>query len=287
MAHQPRHQKPIRPVKRTRTALRRLKRNPEKRESLRQRISRYLDIPMSLISVLLVLIAILLLSGKTNATWTARLLVAQWILWALFALEFLIKLVLSPRKTHYLRRHWPDVIVVIFPFIGFLRLLAAIPPIIRLIVVGPWDVEPYLRILRRRKLGKLIIISAIVLLIAATLEYLFEAGARGATIHSFGDAVWWAAATVTTIANELYPVTPGGEIVAFLLMLYAVGFFSYLTSSLVSVLVGGDAQRDVTAAQGAEQERENRILAEVKLTQEEVEALRAILERVEQAKQAQ
>jgi len=51
------------------------------------------------------------------------------------------------------------------------------------------------------------------------------------------------AATVTRVANQLYPVTTGGEIVAFLLMVYAVVVFAYLASSMASALIGGDAQQ--------------------------------------------
>ncbi len=60
------------------------------------------------------------------------------------------------------------------------------------------------------------------LLLAAVLEYILENGASGGTITTFGQALWWGAATVTRVANQLYPVTTGGEIVAFLLMVYAI-----------------------------------------------------------------
>jgi hypothetical protein len=77
---------------------------------------------------------------------------------------------------------------------------------------------------------------------------------------------------------------PGGEVVAFLFMLYALGVFSYLTSAVASALIAGDAQRraDQTAAPG--QDGAAAVPAEqngLHLSQEEIAALRSILQRAE------
>jgi len=246
-----------------------------------QRLGDYLDLPMFLLAVLFTLLAFVHWSGMAKGMWYEPLLVMQWLLWAVFVCEYSARLALTHQRVRYLRRHWLDLLVVLVPFLGFFRLIAALLPILRLALFGEWLVHSYGRILKQRKLGRLLLVSILVTFIAATLEFLFEAGTRGTTMHTYGDALWWAAATTTTVGNQLYPITPGGEVVAFLLMLYAPGVFSYVTSSIASVLIGGDAQQDPdvneTPASGAPPAQLDANL----LSKEDIETLRSILDRAE------
>jgi voltage-gated potassium channel len=224
------------------------------RDRLRHHVHHYLNLPVALASILFVLIAFTHISGTGSVPWHRRFwhgppAILLWLIWGGLILEFLAKFSLAPRKQAYLQRHWPDVLVALAPFTGILRLLDAlvVSPLVRLLLGR--RAHPHLAILAKRKLDRLALISALVILIAAVLAYIFESGARGSTMPTFGDALWWAAATATTVANQLYPVTAGGEIVAFGLMLFAIGVFSYLTSSFASALIGGDAQENAQSDQ--------------------------------------
>ncbi len=212
---------------------------------------RYLNAPVALASLLFVLVAFIQLNnmGGIAVPWHRRFWrhgppeILFWGTWAFLVLEYLAKLALAPDKGAYLRRHWRGAVVAALPVFGVLRLadVAIVAPLIGFLH-GHGD-HPHLAILRKRKLGRLLLVTALVILLAAVLEYILENGASAGTITTFGQALWWAAATVTTVANQLYPVTTGGEIVAFLLMVYAVVVFAYLASSMASALIGGDAQQ--------------------------------------------
>src|SRR3712207_8947443 len=80
-----------------------------------------------------------------------------------------------------------------------------------------------LTLLKRRRLGQLALISVLVILLGAAAGLLLEADAPAAPIKDFGDALWWSGALVTTVGSEIYPVTAGGRVLGFVLMLYAVG----------------------------------------------------------------
>jgi len=85
---------------------------------------------------------------------------------------------------------------------------------------------------------------------SATAVYLLEDGAGG-TIDGYGDALWWAATTVTTVGyGDTFPVTSEGRGVAVFLMLVGIGFFSWLTANVAAFLVefGGKQERSVTLA---------------------------------------
>ena len=254
----------------------RLRDAPELRESLRERLDRYLDLPLALASILLVLIALIELGGEVEEPWRGRLAVLGWALWGLFFVEFVVKFALAPAKRTYLRRHWLDVLVVLVPFLRFLRLLRVLRatralPLFRLLVFGGRGSEAVLVLLKRRRLGQLALVSALVVLIGAAIGFILEAGSPGSQMENFGDALWWSAALVTTVASEINPVTTGGRIVGFLLMLYAVGIFSYFIASIASILVKLDAQR----APEVEEE------GSIRLSERELEALRSILKRSE------
>ncbi len=227
---------------------RKLRDAPELREKLRERLDRYLDLPLALVSILLVLIAVIELSGELTGPWRGRLAVLGWVLWGLFFAEFAVKFALAPNKRAYLKSHPLDILVLLVPFLRFLRLLQVLRatrafPVFRLLVFGGRGSGAVVTLLRRRRLGQLGLISVLVILIGAAAGYALEAGAPGGTIKDFGDALWWSAALVTTVGSELYPVTTGGRLLGFFLMLYALGIFSYFIASIASILVGLDAQQ--------------------------------------------
>ncbi len=211
-----------------------LRDDPERRENLLERLDRYLDLPLSLASLVLVLIAIIQLGGEVEPPWDRRMEALGWALWGLFLVEFAAKFVLAPNKRRYVTRRWLDVLVLLVPFLRFLRLLRVLRvtrsfPVFRLLVFGGRGSSATLALLRRRRLGQLAITSVMVMLVGAALGFIVERGAPGAQLETFGDALYWSSTIVTTVGSELYPVTPGGRILAFFLMLYAVGIFPTLS----------------------------------------------------------
>jgi voltage-gated potassium channel len=97
--------------------------------------------------------------------------------------------------------------------------------------------------------------------IAAVLERLIDPG-----VGTFGDSLWWAIVTVTTVGyGDIVPETSGGRLVAAMLMLAGVSAIPITTSLVVSVFV-------------------SRIQAQTRARDEEVRAeLVARLERIERA----
>jgi len=201
----------------------RLREDEAARDQLREKLDRYLDLPLALASVVVVLLIIIQLSGEVSGPWQRRLETLSWGLWGLFLLEFLIKFALAPAKRRYVREHWLDVLVVLLPFLRFLRLVRILRatralPVLRLLIFGGRGSESTLALLKRRRLGQLAIISVMVILLGAAVGFLLEEDAPGSQIETFGDALWWSATIVTTVASELYPATIGGRILGFLLM---------------------------------------------------------------------
>ena len=77
-----------------------------------------------------------------------------------------------------------------------------------------------------------------IVLVCSAAELGFEQHARDATIRNFGDALWWATVTVTTVGyGDTYPVSPGGRGVAVVLMLVGIGLIGVPTATVASYSV--------------------------------------------------
>ena len=260
------------------------------REDLRQRLDRYLDLPLALASILLALLAIIDLSGEVAEPWQSRLSTLSWFLWGLFFVEFALKFALAPLKRAYLRRHWLDVLVVLVPFLRLLRVLRILRAtralwIFRLLVFGGQGSSAALVLLKRRRLGQLALVSVLVVLIGAATGFILEAGAPNSQIESFGDALWWSFTLGVGSEVAANPVTVGGRIVGFMLLLYAAGVSSYVIGSIASVLVGLDAQQQETPEAPAVEEGGGAqpSQSELEALRREIEALRRALERAKMA----
>lgn len=97
-----------------------------------------------------------------------------------------------------------------------------------------------------------------------------ERGRPGAIIVSFGDAVWWAVTTVTTVGyGDLYPVTTEGRLIAVGLMVAGIALIGVVTASVATWLI--DRVRQVEAASQAA------TAADVHALRAEVLALRDLL----------
>ena len=83
-------------------------------------------------------------------------------------------------------------------------------------------------------------------------------------ICSFGDGVWWAFVTVTTVGyGDRFPVSNSGRLLAGILMTIGVGFFGILTSYLATIFVRQD---------------EDEVEAELRAVRQELAEIKALLE---------
>ncbi|MDT0195143.1 potassium channel family protein [Arthrobacter sp. AB6] len=97
-----------------------------------------------------------------------------------------------------------------------------------------------------------------------------EQSAPDAKIMTFGDALWWAMTTITTVGyGDMYPVTPIGRTVAAALMMSGIAVLGVVTASIASWLV----QRVEDTAE-AVSEAEEPVRAEVAELVAEIAALR-------------
>jgi len=163
--------------------------------------------------------------------WVAACRWVTWIAWAMFALDYAARFALSRDRGRFVKGNVFDLLVVVLPILRPLRLLR----LVKLLSVLNRAAGSSLR-------GQVIVYviggSALVLFVAALAVLEAERGHAGSNIGNFGDALWWALTTVTTVGyGDQFPVTTTGRFVAGGLMVSGIALLGVVTASFASWLI--------------------------------------------------
>lgn len=163
-----------------------------------------------------------------------------------------MRLSLNRRRWNFVRRQWPDLLIIVLPFLRPLRIVRSaralrILRLTRLVAVLSEMGQEGRRLLVRHRLHYAVLVVGVVVLGSAALMMVIEEGGGG-NIDSFGDALWWSMTTVTTVGyGDTFPVTPSGRGVAVFLMLAGIALFGVLTANIAAFFVEEDQQGDPVA----------------------------------------
>ncbi|NUL60413.1 potassium channel family protein [Brevibacterium luteolum] len=160
--------------------------------------------------------------------WPERLMLAIWVV---FAIDYIVSFILVRRRFLWFWTHLHELALVIFPFLRPLYLLRLIT------LIGFIH-----RTAGARLCGKVtlyICTASVVLVFVAALAVLdAEQNYPGTNITSFGDALWWAVVTITTVGyGDHFSITALGRIIAVGLMICGIALIGSVTATLASWIV--------------------------------------------------
>jgi voltage-gated potassium channel len=152
----------------------------------------------------------------------------QWSVWIVFAVDLLIGFLRSKEKSKFLLQHPLDVAAVLLPFLRPLRLM-------RVISFGGL-------VLQKIVIGKQLTVTIKVLITGMFLTYVgaiqmtvTERNIPSSNIKNFGDGLWWAITTVTTVGyGDKYPTTFEGKFLAVILMLTGISIMGVITATIAT-----------------------------------------------------
>lgn len=174
--------------------------------------------------------------------------ITEIILVILFTLEYLSRLLVADKKLGY-----------IFSFFGIIDLLAILPFYLSTgLDLRSVRVFRLLRLFRMLKLLRysqainrfhraLIIakeelilfgcVAVMMLFLSAVGIYQFENAVQPDQFKSIFHSLWWALATLTTVGyGDLYPITAGGQVFTFFILIIGLGVISVPTGLVASAL---------------------------------------------------
>ncbi|MEU9736578.1 potassium channel family protein [Streptomyces sp. NPDC048002] len=153
-------------------------------------------------------------------------------LWLLFGVDYVVRWRLSGQRfPRFVRAHFLHTVVVLLPLLRPLRIVPLYDVIQRR--QGEPRLSLHARVISYAGLSTLLLGFA-----GALAVYQLERGAPGADMTSFGDAVWWAAATLSTVGyGDIVPVTTGGRAIAMAMMAGGLALLGAVTGSFSSWLL--------------------------------------------------
>lgn len=250
--------------------------NKERYELLR-RVQNFLEGPMIILGfVWLVLLVVELLWNLNNA-----LLWLNYTIWGIFIFDFLLKLILAPDKSQFLKSNVVTIISLIVPAlrvfrVGYLfRAFRSVRVVrgLRLVkVIGSLNrsMRGLSATMGRRGFGYVLVLTIVVIFIGAAGMYAFENDTENG-LKTYSDALWWTAMLLITIGSDYWPVTPEGRVLCFILSLYGFAVFGYFTATLASFFMGQDAEAPDSEVAGAQQI--DQVYEEIKYLRQEIRQL--------------
>jgi voltage-gated potassium channel len=241
-------------------------------ETRLQRAVRQLEWPMAFLA-LLVIPVLVMEDRATTPELRQGAVVINWIIWLAFVGEFGVRWA-ADRTAAYPRRAWFDLLLIVVtpPFIvpnlmqgmRSLRIIRLLR-LLRAFGVAAMGLKLAQRHFGQKRFHYVLLVACGTVVLGAVAVFVLEAD-ENKSIRHFGDALWWAITTVTTVGyGDIFPVTPEGRLVAVVLMLTGIGVIGVFTATVASLLVEErQTQNPETTEILARLERIERALADLR-----------------------
>jgi len=218
--------------------------------------------------VFLVVLLLPMLANLTPAQATA-VSIANVLIWAAFALDYIARLYLAVERMRFVRTHVLDLLIVLLPMLRPLRAL-------RLLRLGSVLGAAHRRAQRSLHVRvTTYVVAAVVVVLAVTGTAVVDAerGAKDPNIRTLSDGLWWAATTVTTVGyGDRYPTTTAGRLIAVGLMVVGIALLGVVTATIAAWFV--DRLRGVEEAEEKTEATLAEVLAELREVRAELAAIR-------------
>ncbi len=233
-------------------------------ESTETRAGRAFDLTVQALVVLSLVSFSIETLPNLDPSWRRALGVLEAVVVGLFTIEYVLRILVADRKASFIFSFFGIVdLIAILPFYLALGIdLRSVRAFRLLRVFRVFKLARYSRAIRRFRLAaqiakeELILfacLALVVLYLSAVGIYYFEREAQPEEFASVFHSLWWAVATLTTVGyGDIFPVTAGGRVFTFTVLMVGLGVVAVPTGLVASAL---SKARELEAAEGAPGER--------------------------------
>jgi voltage-gated potassium channel len=137
--------------------------------------------------------------------------------------------------------------LALLPALGFLgilrgsRALRVVGTVARVIGIGAASKERGRRFFKEKAASVAFGLAGFTLISSAVAFTIAEDVGDGRRIDSFFDALWWSAATITTVGyGDIYPITTAGRIIAVFTRVVGISTLAVVTARIAQFLISPD-----------------------------------------------
>ena len=215
------------------------------------------DIPLLILAVgSLPLLLLELVANLLPDNYQRFLLLVNVIVFFAFAVDYLVEFFISTDKPRYVKSQWASLLIVIsqflalLPALGFLeilrgsRALRVVGTVARVIGIGAASKERGRRFFKEKAASVAFGLAGFTLISSAVAFTIAEDVGDQRRIQSFFDALWWSAATITTVGyGDIYPVTAAGRVIAVFTMVVGISTLAVVTARIAQFLMSNDNEK--------------------------------------------
>jgi len=174
-----------------------------------------------------------------------------------FTIDYGVKFFLSKQRVQYVKSEWLSLLIIIalllalLPALGFLgvlrgtRAMRGISTLLRVVGIVATSRTKGRELLKTRAASMAFGFAGFTLVTSAVAFTLAEDVGESGRIHSFFDALWWSAATITTVGyGDIYPVTATGRIIAVFTMVVGISTLAVVTARIAQFLIQNDSEEE-------------------------------------------
>jgi len=186
------------------------------------------------------------------------------VTWVSFAVDYVVRLVISPDRPRFVRKNLLDLFTIILPVARPLRLLRAFTALTILNRIGYHEMHG--RLLAYVTGG-----SALLLFVSGLAVTDAERGVPGATITSVGTGIWWAVVTMSMVGyGDITPQTLPGRLIATVLMIAGLVVVGVVAGTLSSWIIAQMSEDEGASELPATRDRIDALSDEIRQLREDL-----------------
>ncbi len=200
------------------------------------------EVIMACLAVVVGVIAIMELTQDLNPAQERAYLLIDYAILTVFAIDYFYRLARAPDRRAFVQGHVIELLAIL-PLGKQFRVFRLFR-VLRMFVFTHRMWLTVRGVFRTNGLIYALLVTLGIMGAAAFSVMYFEP-----EMDSFGEALWWALVTITTVGyGDIAPDSPGGRITAAVLMVTGIGMIGMVTGSIATYFVGRIAEKPEPAA---------------------------------------